>query len=100
MLTGFAQRFVAETAERLGRFGTFASGFIRLEGCLRCDVGILRPPDMHEKADQHENDHEELVKQRGFGRRRDLAKARASRMLGLFHHESTPPRREPPWPNG
>jgi|SRR5712691_7745165 hypothetical protein len=63
LLTGLTQRFVNETAERLGHFGAFASEFVRLEGCLRCGVGIIGPPDMNDEADQHESDHKELVKQ-------------------------------------
>jgi len=64
LLTGLAQRFVDEPGERLGRCGAFTPGLVRLEGRLEGGAGIVGSPDMDEEADQHESDHEELVKQK------------------------------------
>src|SRR5262245_12596525 len=56
LLTGRAERFVAEADEGFGFFGAFASGRIGLAGSVRGSPGIVGPPDMGDEADQHESD--------------------------------------------
>src|SRR5262249_19086207 len=62
LLTRFAERFVDIARERFGLFGTFASGFAWIEGRPGRGSWMIRPPDMHHEADEHESDQEELVK--------------------------------------
>ena len=52
-----------ESREGFRLFGALASGLARLEERLGRGTWMVRPPDMHEEADQHESDQEELVKQ-------------------------------------
>jgi hypothetical protein len=63
LFTSWAERFVDESGEGLRRFGALASELGRLERPLRGGAGIVGPPDMDDEAEQHQYDHEELVKQ-------------------------------------
>jgi hypothetical protein len=63
LLTRFAERFVDVSRERFGSFGAFASGLTWLVGRLGWGTGMVRPPDMDDETNQHQSDHEELVKQ-------------------------------------
>jgi hypothetical protein len=56
---------VDETREGFRLFEALASGLVRLEERLGRGTWMVRPPDMHEEANQHESDQEELVKQQG-----------------------------------
>jgi hypothetical protein len=61
LLTRVAERFVAISREWFGLFGALASGFAWLEGRPGRGSWMIRPPDRHPEAHQHESDHEELV---------------------------------------
>jgi hypothetical protein len=63
LLTGLTQRFVDVSRERFGFFSSLAARFIGRERYLGGGTSRVRPPGMHEKADQHESDHEKLIKQ-------------------------------------
>ena len=63
LLTRFAERFVDISRERFGHFGAPTAGFMGLERHLGCGTSRVRPPDMNEETDQHESDHEKLIKQ-------------------------------------
>ena len=65
LCTGCAQRFVEESGEGFGLFDASASALMGLGGRRGCTRRVVRPPDVHEEADQHESDQQELVKQRG-----------------------------------
>ena len=52
-----------ESREGFRLFGALASGLARREERLGRGTWMVRPPDMHEEADQHESDQEELVQQ-------------------------------------
>ena len=52
-----------ESRKGFGFFGALASGGVWLEGRPGRGTWMIRPPDMHEEANQHESDQEELVKQ-------------------------------------
>jgi hypothetical protein len=49
--------------ERFGLCGALAAGLSGLERHLGCGTSRGRTPDMNEEADQHESDHEKLIKQ-------------------------------------
>ena len=63
LFTGFTKRFMDESRKGFGVFGALASGRVRLEGRLGRGTWMIRPPDMHDEANQYESDQEELVKQ-------------------------------------
>jgi hypothetical protein len=62
VLTGLAQRCVDEPGERLEFFGASASALIGLAERFGRTGWVVGQPDMDDEADQHESDHEELVK--------------------------------------
>jgi hypothetical protein len=49
----------------LGSFDASTSALMGLGGRCGCTRRVVRPHDVHEEADQHESDQQELVKQRG-----------------------------------
>jgi hypothetical protein len=49
--------------EWFGLFGALTARFIGLERHLGCGTSRVRAPDMNEEANQHESDHEKLIKQ-------------------------------------
>src|SRR5688572_8182930 len=63
LLTGLTQRFMEVSRERFGFFSPLAPGFGRLARHLGCGTARVRAADMNEEADQHESDHEKLIKQ-------------------------------------
>jgi hypothetical protein len=63
LFTGLAQRFVAQTGERLGCFGALASGGVRGAGGVGRVPGIVRGPEMEEEADEDKSSQKQLVKQ-------------------------------------
>src|SRR5439155_4241427 len=65
LFTGCAQRFVEESGEGCGLFDASASALMGSGGRCGRTRRVVRPHDVHEEADQHESDQQELVKQRG-----------------------------------
>ena len=61
LFTGGAQRFVDESGEGVGLFDASTSALMGLGGRCGCTRRVVRPPDVHEEADQHESDQQELV---------------------------------------
>jgi hypothetical protein len=61
--TGVAQGLMEQSSEGFGCFGAFAPGLLRLEGRLGGGTWMVRPPDMHHEAEQHESSQKKLVKQ-------------------------------------
>jgi len=64
LFTGCAQRFVEESGERFGLFDASASALMGLGGRCGRTRWVVRPHDVHEEADQHESNQQQVVKQR------------------------------------
>lgn len=62
VLTGLAERFVDISGEGLRLVEAFAPGWVRLKRRLRCRPETIGPPDVHDEADQHQRNQQELVK--------------------------------------
>ena len=60
LLTGLAKRFVDQTGERLGFFGTSTSRRMRLQGRIGYTGWVSGQAHMKQQADQYESDQQEL----------------------------------------
>src|SRR5262249_31689281 len=95
---GLAERFVEEPSEGFWLFGAFTPGLVGLEGPVKYGPGMVRPPEMDHKENQHESDQEELVKSQVRGNNDVLfhgdEKGQFYRIGPLLHyplHAGTPP---------
>jgi hypothetical protein len=61
LFTGGAQRFAEESGEGFRLFDASASVLMGVGGRCGRTRRVVRPPDVHEEADQHESDQQELV---------------------------------------
>jgi hypothetical protein len=59
----FTQGFLKISGEGFGLFGALTVGVIGLYRHLGCGTPRVRPPDMNKEANQHESNHEKLIKQ-------------------------------------
>jgi hypothetical protein len=51
------------SGEGVGFFRSLALGFVGLDRHLGYGTPRVRPPDMNKEANQHESNHEKLIKQ-------------------------------------
>jgi hypothetical protein len=63
VFTSLTQGLLEISGEGFGLFGSLRAGLIGLDRHLGCGMSRVRPPSMHEEANQHESDHEKLIKQ-------------------------------------
>jgi hypothetical protein len=62
LLTGLAEWFVDQPRKGCGGCGVHTTGLVRLARHLGHHTRIVGPPNMEEKAEQHQSDQEKLVK--------------------------------------